>query len=111
MRLEKKMWIGIGILVLLAPLGLILPDHFKAGSAWGEWGPDEIRQMVGYIPQGLARFSELWKAPLPDYAFQGWEDKDLSHLILAYIVSAVVGIASIAGVTMFLGKLLSKKDE
>jgi len=38
MTLTGKLWIGIGALIVLSPLGLILPDQFKAGSAWGEWG-------------------------------------------------------------------------
>jgi cobalt/nickel transport protein len=111
MTLTKKLWIGIGILIILSPLGLILPDHFKAGSAWGEWGQEEILTMVGYVPQGLAKLSELWKAPFPDYAFQGWEGKDLVHLIFAYVISAVVGIAIIAAVMMLLGKGLVKEHE
>ena len=111
MTLSKKLWIGIGILIILSPLGLILPDHFNAGSAWGEWGPDEIRTMVGYVPEGLAKLSELWKAPFPDYAFQGWEGKDLFHLLVAYVISAVVGISLIAGLMMLLGKGLAKEHE
>jgi len=111
MTLTKKCWIGIGVLIVLSPLGLILPDRFKAGSAWGEWGPDEIQKIVGYIPQGFAKLAEIWKAPMPDYAFQGWESKGLPHLSLAYIVSAVVGIALIAGITFIIGKALTNKND
>lgn len=111
MTLTGKLWTGIGVLIALSPLGVILPDHFRAGSAWGEWGTDEIRKMTGYVPKGFQRFSELWKAPLPDYAFQGWEGKDLFHLGLAYIVSAVIGIAIIAGFAFLIGKGLAKENE
>ena len=111
MTLTRKLWIGLGVLIVLSPLGLIVPDKFKAGAAWGEWGSDEIQKMTGYVPQGLQRLSELWKAPLPDYAFQGWEGKDLVHLSFAYIISAVVGIAIIAGVAFIIGKVLAKEHE
>jgi hypothetical protein len=111
MTLTRKLWAGIGALIILSPLGLILPDYFKAGSAWGEWGGDEIRKMTGYVPQGLQNLSERWKAPLPDYSFQGWVGKDLFHLSFAYIISAVAGIAIIVGVTLFIGKLLAKEHE
>ena len=111
MTLIKKLWIGMGVLIVLSPLGLILPDHFKAGSAWGEWGTDEIQKMAGFIPQGFAKLAELWKAPMPDYAFQGWEGKGLSSLSFAYIVSAVVGIAIIAGVAFLIGKLLARDND
>jgi cobalt/nickel transport protein len=107
----KKLWIGLGILIILSPIGLILPDRFKAGSAWGEWGSDEMLDLVGYIPQGLEKLSSLWNAPLPDYAFKGWEEKGLSHLSLAYIVSAVAGIAITVIAVLFIGKLLAKKGD
>ena len=109
MKLTTKLWIGLGVFMLLSPLGLILPAHFKAGSAWGEWSSDEIGKMVGYVPQGLTRVGELWKAPMPDYAFKGWEEKGLTHLSFAYIISALVGVTLIALVTWLLGKCLIKK--
>ncbi len=111
MMLAKKLWAGIGALIVLSPLGLILPDRFKAGTAWGEWGVDEIQKMRGSVPQGIQKLSDLWKAPLPDYAFQGWEGKDLCHSSFAYFISAVVGIAIIAVVALFIGKVLVKEHE
>ena len=111
MTLIRKLWIGIAVLIILSPLGLLIPDHFKAGSAWGEWGSDEIVKMIGYVPQGLAKLGDLWKAPMPDYAFKGWEEKGLLHLSFAYIVSGLVGIALIAGIMFFLGKILSGKND
>ena len=110
MKITTKLWIGIGALIILSPLGLIIPDHFKAGSAWGEWGADEMQKLVGYVPKGLEKLSELWKAPMPDYAFKGWEEKGLSHLSFAYIVSAILGIAIITMATLLIGRLLSNKE-
>lgn len=109
MKLITKFWIGLAILVVLSPLGLIIPDYFKAGSAWGEWGPDEIQKLVGYVPKGLNKLSSLWNAPMPDYSFKGWEEKGLVHLSFAYIISAIVGIAIISGLAWFIGKILTKK--
>ena len=111
MKLITKFWIGIAVLIVLSPLGLILPDHFKAGSAWGEWGADGIQKLVGYVPKGLEKLSDLWKAPMPDYAFKGWEEKGISHLSFAYVISAIVGIGIIVLVIMVIGKLLSKKGD
>ena len=111
MKIATKLWVGLGILIVLSPLGLWLPDRFKAGDAWGEWGTDGIKELVGYIPQGLEKLSSLWSAPMPDYAFKGWEEKGLSHLSFAYIVSAVLGIAIITVVVLLLGKLLINKEE
>jgi hypothetical protein len=86
MRLTSKLWIGIGVLALLTPLGVILPRLFKAGPAWGEW---EL-------------FPKFWKAPIPDYTSHSW---------LGYIFSAIIGIIVVAIFIFLLGKLLTNKDE
>jgi hypothetical protein len=109
MKTTTKLMIGLGALAVLSPIGLILPEIAKAGSAWGEWGADEISAVAGYVPAGLAKLSALWSAALPDYAFPGWEDKGLGSLSLAYVASAVIGIALCAGACFLLGKLLAKK--
>lgn len=110
MKTTTKLWIGMGVLILFSPLGLILPKYFKAGDAWGEWGADTIKELVGYIPQGLEKFSSFWSAPIPSYAFKGWEEKGLGSLSISYIASAVIGILITACIILFIGKLLSKKE-
>ena len=111
MKLTTKLWIGICALIILSPLGLLLPEHFKSGSAWGEWGVDEMQKLVGYIPKGLVRFSSLWNAPIPDYAFKGWKEKGLPALSFAYIISAAVGVGIIIVIVFAIGKILAKKDD
>ena len=110
MKTVTKLWIGIGILILLSPLGLILPHYFKAGDAWGEWGTASIKKLTGYIPQGLEKLSSLWRAPLPDYVFRGWQENGLPALSFAYILSALVGIGIVIAVVFFIGKALTKKE-
>ena len=111
MKTVTKLWIALGALAVLSPVGLILPERFKSGSAWGEWGADDMERRVGYVPQGLKRLSEAWNAPMPDYALKGWQEKGLAHLSLAYILSAVAGVILIVGVVWVLGKILVKKGE
>jgi len=111
MKITTKFWIGLGVLIVLSPLGLILPEHFKAGAAWGEWGSEEIKNLVGYIPQGIDKLSRLWNAPIPGYALKGWEEKGLTHLSFAYILSAILGIAIIVIVIFVIGKVLVKRRE
>lgn len=96
MKLTTKLWIGIILLILLSPLGLILPAYFHSGSAWGEW----------------KKLSALWRAPIPDYAFKGWEEKGLGHLSLAYIISALAGVAVTVLVVLVIGKVIKfvRKD-
>ena len=111
MKTINKLWLGLGLLVLLCPLGLLLPERFKASSAWGEWGAEEIGKLVGYIPKGLEKLSNIWHAPMPDYAFKGWEEKGLPSLSFAYIISAILGMAVVAGIIILLGKVLFKKKK
>ena len=111
MNTINKLWLGLAVLILLSPLGLLSPEHFLAGSAWGEWGVEEIRKLVGYIPKGLEKLSGIWRAPMPDYAFKGWEEKGLPSLSFAYIISAILGIAVVAAVIILLGRVLIKKED
>jgi len=103
-----KMWIGLAVLALFSPIGIILPDHFKAGDAWGEWGTDEIEKMLGYVPQGMKRLAEMWRAPLTDYDIKGWDQMGLGMQSLGYIFSAIVGMAIIVAVILLLGKIVAK---
>lgn len=67
-------------MIILVPLGLL-----SAGTAWGEWGITEIKERVGYIPQGMKEgfdFSSL----IPEYYVSGIPK------ISGYIVSAVIGV-------------------
>jgi hypothetical protein len=109
MKTAAKLWIGLAVLAALSPLGLLLPEHFKAGDAWGEWGAAALGELSGYIPRGLEKFSALWNAPIPDYAFRGWEERSLMDLSISYIASALIGILACAGLAFLLGKFLSRK--
>jgi cobalt/nickel transport protein len=106
----QKMWIGLVVLAFLSPVGIIIPDKFQAGSAWGEWGADEIQKMVVFVPQGMQKLADIWQAPMPDYAFKGWEEKGLGMLSLAYVISAAVGIGIITAITMLFGNIVNKKE-
>jgi hypothetical protein len=109
MKLINKFWIGILILIALSPFGIIFSGYFNSGSAWGEWGVDEIKELLGYVPKGLEKLSTLWSAPMPDYTFKGWEEKPLGQISFAYILSAIIGVIICVSVVLILGKFLSKK--
>jgi len=111
MKSYTKLWIGIGILALLSPLGIIVPSFFKAGKAWGEWAPDSVKVLIGYVPAGLEKFSSLWKAPVPDYVFKGWAEKGVSQASLAYILSAILGVGLTVLVVFLIGAFLARKNK
>jgi hypothetical protein len=93
MKEYRRLWAALIVMALVSPIGLYLPRIMQAGSAWGEWGVDEIKQLIGYAPAGMEKHADIWKAPIPDYALPGQEQAPLSHLSLSYILSALAGIA------------------
>jgi cobalt/nickel transport protein len=104
----KKIWIAIAILAILSPLGIIVPKLFNAEGAWGEWGIDKIEKIAGFIPEGMKRISKRWKAPLSDYGLPGQSDT-LGNRSLGYVISAIIGVAIVAGIMYLLTKLLVRK--
>jgi cobalt/nickel transport protein len=98
----KKLWIGLGVLALLSPLGLVIPQHFHAGTAWGEWGGEEIQRLMGYAPQGMKKLEALWRAPFPQYGRGG---------SLMYLLSAIIGAAATVLLVWLLGKALVRKND
>jgi len=103
MKTITKLWLLIAMLAVLTPIGLLLPAYFRAGRAWGEWNPNELKDMAGYVPRGLARLSSIWHAPIHDYAL-------LSNPPVSYILSALVGILAVTGVVYMVGKFFAGKQ-
>ncbi len=109
-KIQKQLWIGLVILAIISPLGVILPEKFNAGDAWGEWGTEALQKTLGYVPEGLKKTSELWRAPIPDYNFGG-ESSAMSIQIISYIISGFLGIL-LAGCFIYLiTKVLVKREE
>jgi cobalt/nickel transport system permease protein len=80
----------LAVLAIATPLGLI-----AEGDAWGEWGVEDLAQMVGYEPAGFSGWE--WSAIMPDYTLAGLPD------FVAYILSAVIGIALLVLVFRLIG--------
>jgi cobalt/nickel transport system permease protein len=90
----------IVVMVLLTPLGLLAP-----GGAFGEDAAANLdlgKLGLNAVPAGLARYNEFWShAVLGGYGFA-----DGQHANLAYILSAIVGIAVVAALVFALAKLV-----
>jgi predicted PurR-regulated permease PerM len=102
-KLQKKILIMLLLLCLITPIGILLPMFFNAGDAWGEWSAQTVKDLVGYVPRGLAKYSDIWEAPLSDYAINS-QDNSVVHQSGFYIVSGIFG----ATVTYFLMLLISR---
>ena len=103
--LWHKLAIGLGAIVLLTPLGLL-----AAGTAWGEWGLEELQEHAGYLPSGMAALAERWQALLPDYSLPGLASAPFWALSLAYVLSAVVGIGIVIIITLLMRPLIAGRD-
>lgn len=77
----------LAALICLTPLGLL-----ATGTAWGEWGAEEIKDVVsggkalGYLPKGMKEGFNF-DAIMPDYAINGLPE------VAGYILSAIAGVA------------------
>lgn len=102
---EKKLWIGLAVLIVLTPLGLL-----ATGTAFGEWGSEELQQTLGYVPEGVKKGETLWQSMFPGYSISGLDGSFL-HSSIGYILSAIIGIALIYFITIALGKIIAKREE
>ena len=109
-RQQKKLWGGLLVLALLTPLGIILPQRFSAGSAWGEWGPAALAKLLGYLPEGLRRWAGIWKAPIPDYSFGG-NSASTAVKMISYVVSGLIGILAAGILIYFIGRIITRNDK
>ncbi|RJQ43635.1 MAG: cobalt transporter CbiM [Gaiellales bacterium] len=101
----RPLIIGLALLLVCTPIGLL-----ATGTAWGEWGADEVADEVGYVPEGMDRYAGAWTGLLPDYGFPAGEEGEslgegaaetagvvsvdaARKSAPAYLVSGVVGLA------------------
>jgi len=94
----RNLAIGLGLLIILAPLGLL-----AVGETFGEWSVEEVQEKLGFVPPGLEQLSSLWSAPLPDYAFPGGGES-MTVSAVAYIISGILGVLICGGLLYFVGK-------
>jgi hypothetical protein len=109
-QIQKKLWAGLFIMALLSPLGIFLPEMFNSGDAWGEWGTDTLEKLLGFLPEGLKKYAELWKAPVPDYNIGG-EKASMAVQIMSYITSAILGIVAVVLVIHLISRIMVKNEK
>jgi cobalt/nickel transport system permease protein/cobalt/nickel transport protein len=102
----KVLIIAMAVLIVIVPIGLL-----ATGTAYGEWGPDELKDAVGYVPAGLQQLSDLWHPLLPDYDFATGDHDTLPTQAPGYYVSAIVGVLICAGVAYLIGKAVIKRTD
>lgn len=97
----RRIWAALGVLVLLTPLGL-----YATGTAFGEWGADELFRRFGWISEGFARFGNTWPHALfPDYTIPGLSQIGAAAA-LEYVISALIGVLLVLAGLWLIGRLL-----
>lgn len=109
-KLQKKVLIILLLLCLLTPVGILLPAFIKTGDAWGEWSAQTVKELIGYVPEGLAKYSDIWNAPLPDYAAKRG-NISLVHRSGYYIVSGIIGTTVTYIVMLLISRLIIRNGK
>jgi len=109
-KLQKKILVILLLMCLATPLGILLPMFFNAGDAWGEWSAQTVKDLIGYIPQGLAKYSDAWTAPLPDYTINAG-DRSVVHQSGFYIVSGILGATATYVVMLVISKIIVRNGK
>jgi len=109
-KIQKKILVILLFLCLITPIGILLPAYFNTGDAWGEWSAQTVNELIGYVPEGLAKYSEVWKAPLPDYNIKK-TDRSIVHKSGYYIVSGIIGATITYIVMLLISKLIVRHGE
>jgi cobalt/nickel transport system permease protein len=84
--------LAVVAMAALTPLGLIAP-----GGAFGEDAPDQLdlgRYHLDAVPSGLRHYAGFWHNAI----FDGYGFGNDRHPVLAYLVSAAVGLLAIGAV-------------
>lgn len=96
-RNGKYLLVFILVVIALSPLGLI-----AEGPAWGEWSVEEIRSMIGYVPQSIENTKPLIEAVIPDYEIGG-----MNPLVSTW-VSALIGAGLVFAVMIGIKKSVKR---
>ena len=109
-KLQKKVLIALLLLCLITPAGIFLPMFFNAGDAWGEWSAQTVKDLTGYVPKGLEKYTGIWKAPVNDYTLNP-KDASMAHQSGYYIVSGIIGATATYLLMLLIGKLIVKNGK
>lgn len=95
---RKTILLPIIVAIGLTPLGLL-----ASGAAWGEWSTEEIQSLLGYIPKGMEA-SSSFHAFADGYTISG------TNNIVGYIISAIIGVATLIIIFKLISNLFVKEN-
>jgi cobalt/nickel transport system permease protein len=84
----RFLWVILAVLIVLVPVGLLAP-----GTAWGEWSTRQLSGLgLAFVPQGLAKLSGLWSAPMSGYNLPALKNSNLAYIFSGIVGTIVIGI-------------------
>lgn len=87
-------------LAILTPIGLLTQN-----PAFGEWTQEEIKKMLGFVPEGLKKYAEVYRFDL----FDDYSVKFISNPYIGYVLSALIGMAVIFAIFFLLKYLMTER--
>jgi cobalt/nickel transport system permease protein len=108
----RRLWLGVALLMLLTPLGIL-----AAGKAWSEWATAEFAAAgsqaqaaaaatmpAATIPTGMQRLGNLWTAPFPSYA-----PTFVKSAAFGYLLSAMFGVGFLLALSLLVQRYLERR--
>jgi cobalt/nickel transport system permease protein len=117
-RSLQPIWMGLGLLMLLTPLGIL-----ATGTAWGEWMASDFsnaaaREQIAdsslhqaapaTAPMGLEQMSQLWTAPFSRYAPPYIRSAKFGYLLSAMFGAGLVMLACFLVVRLMRGFVVGR---
>ena len=93
----RPLFTALAILIVLTPLGLL-----ATGTPWGEWGIDELRGLIGYVPEGMERYGGGRAGLFPGYSLRGVEGP---YGAAIYALAAFLGSVLVVAAVYIWGRL------
>ena len=84
----RFLWVVLAVMIVIVPIGLLVP-----GTAWGEWGTEQLSSLgLAFVPQGMAKLSGLWSAPMSGYDLPALKNSNLAYILSGIVGTIVIGI-------------------
>ncbi len=101
---RRKLLLGLLALALLTPLGIVLPRAFHAEEPFGEWGPERLQGVLGYVPERLMR-APTWHAPFAGYSLPN-DGTCLTSRMFSYAIAGMAGLALVGLAVVLLVRIV-----
>jgi len=66
-KLYRNLAIGLILLIILAPIGLL-----AVGETFGEWGSEELKEKLGFVPLGLEKLTGILECAYAGLCLPRW---------------------------------------